>query len=137
VLQQLFFLLIVRPLVLIVLGLNVRHRERLPRSGPAIIVSNHNSHLDILVLMTLLPWRLLSILRPVGAKDYFFAQPLFAWLSTHVMHMIPLTRQVTGREDPLAGCDAALRHNQILILFPEGSRGHPERMTAFKAVIAH
>jgi 1-acyl-sn-glycerol-3-phosphate acyltransferase len=137
VLQQLFFLLIVKPVVLIVLGLNVRHRERLPVSGPAIIVSNHNSHLDTLVLMTLLPWRLLPILRPVAAKDYFFAHPMLAWFSTHVMHIIPLARQVTTREDPLSECTDALVCNEILILFPEGSRGHPEQMGALKTGIAH
>ncbi|ALA57503.1 lysophospholipid acyltransferase family protein [Nitrospira moscoviensis] len=136
-LQHLFFLLIVRPLVLIVLGMNVRHRERLPAAGPAIVVSNHNSHLDTLVLMTLLPWRLLPALRPVGASDYFFSHPLLAWFSKRIMHIIPLARQVTTREDPLAECSAALECKEILILFPEGSRGDPEHMGTFKTGIAH
>lgn len=136
-LQRLFFLFVVRPVVLIVLGLNVRHRDRLPSSGPAIVVSNHNSHLDTLVLMTLLPWRLLPNLRPVAAKDYFFSNRLLAWFSTHIMHIIPLDRQVTTREDPLAECGASLDRNQILILFPEGSRGDPEQFGTFKSGIAH
>ncbi|HKT34168.1 MAG TPA: lysophospholipid acyltransferase family protein [Nitrospira sp.] len=136
-LQQLFFLLIVRPLVLIILGLNIRRRERLPASGPAIVVSNHNSHLDTLVLMTLFPWRLLPIVRPVAAQDYFFSHRLLAWFSTRIMHIIPLARQITSREDPLAGCTTALADNSILILFPEGSRGDPEHMGTFKTGIAH
>lgn len=137
-LQQLFFLLIVRPLVLIVIGLNVRHRERIPAKGPAIIVSNHNSHLDTLVLMTLLPWSMLRLLRPVAAKDYFLRTPLLAWFALRIMHIIPLERQVVDRnQDPLAACSEALRNGEILILFPEGSRGNPEQMGTFKTGIAH
>ncbi|MDP3090856.1 MAG: lysophospholipid acyltransferase family protein [Nitrospira sp.] len=136
--QQLFFLLIVRPLVLVVLGLNVRHRERIPAKGPAIIVSNHNSHLDTLVLMTLLPWLLLPRLRPVAAKDYFLRNRLLAWFALNIMHIIPLEREIIDRhQDPLAACSEALQNGDILILFPEGSRGDPEQMGTFKGGIAH
>ncbi|HSB15263.1 MAG TPA: lysophospholipid acyltransferase family protein [Bryobacteraceae bacterium] len=137
-LQQLFFLTIVRPLVLIVLGLNVRHLDRIPVKGPAIIVSNHNSHLDTLVLMTLLPRRLLRALRPVAATDYFLRDRLLAWFALTIMHIIPLERQAVERgQDPLASCSEALRNGELLILFPEGSRGKPEQMGSFKTGIAH
>ena len=137
-LQQLFFLIVVRPLILIVLGLNVRHRERLPAQGPAILVSNHNSHLDTLVLMTLFPNRFLRVLRPVAARDYFFRNRLLAWFALIIIRIIPLERQITDRtQDPLAGCTDALRNGDILILFPEGSRGDPEEMGTFKTGIAH
>jgi 1-acyl-sn-glycerol-3-phosphate acyltransferase len=138
VLQQLFFLIVVRPLILIVLGLNVRHRERLPTQGPAILVSNHNSHLDTLVLMTLFPNRFLRVLRPVAARDYFFRNRLLAWFALNIIRIIPLERQIADRtQDPLAGCTDALRNGDILILFPEGSRGDPEEMGTFKTGIAH
>lgn len=137
-LQQLFFLCFVRPLVLIVLGLNVRHRERLPQRGPAVIVSNHNSHLDTLVLMTLHPWSLLRSIRPVAAKDYFFRNRWLAWFALRIMHIIPLERQIADRtQDPLASCSEALEKGDILILFPEGSRGNPEQMGTWKTGIAH
>jgi 1-acyl-sn-glycerol-3-phosphate acyltransferase len=137
-LRHLFFLLIVRPVALFVLGVNLRHGERLPRSGPAIIAANHNSHLDTLVLMTLFPPDMLSQLRPVAAADYFLARRGLAWFVRNIVGIIPLARQVkAGHDDPLAGCDAALKAGSILILFPEGSRGEPERLGAFKTGIAH
>lgn len=132
-LRLLFFAAIVRPLVLVVLGLNVRHRERLPRHGPAIVVANHNSHLDTMVLMTLFPLRLLPHLRPAAAADYFLRSGPFAWFSREIIGIVPVDR--TARErglDPLTGCYAALERSDILLLFPEGTRGEPERLSTFK-----
>lgn len=138
VLRHLFFLLLVRPMILVVLGLNLRHGPRLPRRGPAILVANHNSHLDTFALMTLFPQRRLNDLRPVAAADYFLRNRWLAWFATRIVGIIPLERSPPGRKiDPLAACDAALREGRILILYPEGSRGEPERLADFKSGIAH
>lgn len=137
-LKILFFTLIVRPLVFLILGLNVRHRERLPRQGPAVLVANHNSHLDTLVLMSLYPWRQLPSLRPVAAGDYFLRNPFMAWFATRVIGIIPLQRQVQGHEqNPLEPIRQALDAGEIVILYPEGSRGEPEHIAEFKNGVAH
>lgn len=139
VLRAIFFFCVVRPIVLVVLGLNVRHRERLPVKGPAIVVANHNSHLDTMVLMTLFPGRMLKHVRPVAAADYFLRNRWIAWFSTEIIGILPITRKIeTYHADPLAGVTEALGRGDILILYPEGSRAdEPERLQAFKTGIAH
>jgi 1-acyl-sn-glycerol-3-phosphate acyltransferase len=132
-LRALFFRLIVRPVIRVGLGLNVRHGERLPADGPAVLVANHNSHLDAMVLMTLLPPRLLPKLRPVAAADYFLSNRILAWFALEIVGIIPLARGGRVRTDPLAAVHDALGRGEILILFPEGSRGEPERLSEFKS----
>lgn len=138
-LRYLFFLLVVRPVIFVVLGLNVRHRERIPKDGPAILVANHNSHLDTLVLMSLLPLRLLPRLHPVGAADYFLTGGFKSWFSLNILGIVPLKRKPDGNEtidERMAGVYEAVERGDLLVLFPEGSRGEPEQLQAFRKGIA-
>lgn len=136
-LRWVFFLLIVRPVIMLVLGINVRHREKLPHQGPAVLTANHNSHLDALVLITLMPMRMLHRIRPVAAQDYFLRNRALAWFSTRIIGILPMPRGRTpDGDDPLAACDDALNRGDILIFFPEGSRGEPEQMARFRGGVA-
>ncbi|MGI1679250.1 MAG: 1-acyl-sn-glycerol-3-phosphate acyltransferase [Cellvibrionaceae bacterium] len=134
IIKILFFGLFIKPIVLIVMGLNVRFREKLPLTGPAIIVANHNSHLDTMVLMSLYPLSKIHKIRPVAAADYFLESGGFmAWLSLKCIGIIPLDRTgTTNREELFEGCHKALDNGDVLILFPEGSRGNPEQMSTLK-----
>jgi|TARA_Y100000588_G_scaffold186420_2_gene200332 1-acyl-sn-glycerol-3-phosphate acyltransferase len=136
--RWLFFAFFMRPIMLIVLGMNVRRRELLPTKGPAVLVANHNSHLDAVTLMSIFPLRMLPILRPVAAQDYFFRNPLLKWFALHIIGILPLDRKVKSkRTHPLAGINDSLDEGDVVIVFPEGSRGTPEELGDFKAGIAH
>jgi 1-acyl-sn-glycerol-3-phosphate acyltransferase len=135
-LRWLFFSVIVRPLTLIIIGLNIRHRERLPQKGPAILVANHNSHLDTLVLMSLFSLKQLPQIHPVAAADYFLRNRLLAWFALNIIGIIPIARKVQAHTDPFEAAYTALAQGQILILFPEGTRGQAEQMNQFKNGIA-
>jgi 1-acyl-sn-glycerol-3-phosphate acyltransferase len=135
-LRLLFWILVGRPLVLVVLGLNVRNGAGLPANGPAIVVANHNSHLDTFVLMSLFPLRLLAKLRPVAAADYFLRNRALAWFTLNIVNMIPIERKVGRDADPLQDCAKALQAGDILLVFPEGTRGEAETLAKFKGGVA-
>ncbi len=136
-LRFLFFAGFIRPLVVLILGLRVRNRERLPVKGPAIIAANHNSHMDTMVLMSLFPLKQLPNVHPVAAADYWLANRWIAWFANHIIGVVPIERKRSNREDdPLQPCYDALEKDQIIIFFPEGSRGEPEKLSEVKSGIS-
>ena len=133
ILKILLFGLIIKPIAFIILGLNIRGRDKLPLNGPAIIAANHNSHLDVMILMSLYPLSKIHKVRPVAAADYFLSNKLLAWFSLKCIGIIPLDRSGKSKtEDLFSKCHDALDNNDILIIFPEGSRGNPEQISRIK-----
>ena len=92
-LRLLFYAFVVRPLVLIILGLHVRDRSYLPTSGPAVVVANHNSQLDALALMSLFPLRIIPRVHPVAASDYFLRNKWLKWFALNVVGIVPIERK--------------------------------------------
>ncbi len=137
--RMLFYLFILKPIVYFCLGLNIRNSQNLPKDGPCIIVSNHNSHLDTIVLMTLFSTKKMLKISPVAAADYFLKNKVIAWISLNIFNIIPLSRKVskTAQESFYEELDKRLKNNSIVILYPEGSRGEPDKMSNFKSGIAH
>ncbi|MBD2769638.1 1-acyl-sn-glycerol-3-phosphate acyltransferase [Hymenobacter sp. BT664] len=135
-LRLLFMVCVAYPVVLLWLGIHVRHRERLPRKGPAIIAANHNSHLDILTLLSLFPLFSIPNVQTAAAADYFFKTRWLKWFSLHVIGIIPVVRGQGPanheNQDPLTDCYRALEAGKVLLIFPEGTRGEPEQLAELK-----
>jgi len=134
-LKRLFFALFVRPLCLVALGLNMRRRDAMPIKGPAVVVANHNSHLDTLMLMSLVPLRDLPKVRPIAAADYFLENRWLRFIALDLIGILPITRGAKARQ-AISMAREALDRGEVLIIFPEGSRGDPEELTEFKGGIA-
>jgi len=110
--------------------------KKLPKDGPAIIVANHNSHLDVLTLFTLFPLSTLMKVQPVAAADYFLKNKIIGWFALKVIGIIPVYRG-SRQANPLQACVDALAKNKILIIFPEGTRGKPGEFSEIKSGIWH
>jgi 1-acyl-sn-glycerol-3-phosphate acyltransferase len=127
----LFHLGFVRPVLTWIVGVRYRRRNRVP-DGPCLVVSNHNSHLDAGVLMSLFPLRRLPKVHPVAAADYFgstlFKQALAMWM----MNGIPIQRRPKPGSDPLQPLVDKLNQGDSLVFFPEGSRGEAGVVARFR-----
>ena len=103
-----------------------RGLDRLP-AGPCVIVANHVSFVDILVLLAVLPGTVRFL-----AKKGLFAVPLFGWALKVAGH-IPVHRQ--DREAALTAYGEAagmIRGGTTAIVFGEGTRSRDGRLKPLK-----
>ena len=138
ILRLLLLVAVAKPLARILTGADVEGREHLPVKGPAIVVANHNSHVDTFLILTLFPARALRHVRPAAAADYFLANPVIGWFSRHIIGIVPVERKKVGRDvDVLAPAREALAQGDIVVIFPEGTRGDAsEQMAPLKTGVA-
>lgn len=134
--RGLFLRLVLRPLAMVFTGAEVRNRERLPAAGPAIVAANHNSHVDTLILLTIFRPSVIGKVRPVAAADYFLSNPALSWFARRLVGITPISRAVERGGDVLAPAREALARGDIVVVFPEGSRGRPDEMAPLKAGVA-
>ena len=125
--------LLLRPFCRWVVGVDVRGAGNLPERDPFLLVANHDSHLDTLILLSLFPLRRLGRIRPVAAADYWLSSSARRFVARTCLNVLPVVRGGTAAgEDPLAPLSAALSRGESLILFPEGTRGEPEVLERFR-----
>jgi long-chain acyl-CoA synthetase len=93
--------------------------EKLPKSGPYLLSSNHQSYIDPAVLAGVLPWSVFKRLFAVGTSEIFgsgLMRILARWVRVVVVdpdaNLLPAMR---------AGA-FGLRQGRVLMLYPEGER---------------
>jgi len=101
-------------------------RERLYEDGPTVLVANHNSLVDILVL-----FRLQSHFRWVSKQENFRV-PFVGWNMT-LCDYIPIRRgDAASVQSMMRHCDRALADGNSIFMFPEGTRSTNGRLRSFK-----
>jgi long-chain acyl-CoA synthetase len=109
--------------------LRVQGLENLPRAGPFILSSNHQSYIDPFVLASVLPEELFRRAFAVGTSEIFgegFMRHLARWLRVVVVdpdaNLVPAMR---------AGA-FGLQKGRVLLLYPEGERSIDGTPKTFK-----
>jgi long-chain acyl-CoA synthetase len=109
--------------------LQVRGIEKLPKSGPYILSSNHQSYLDAAFLASVLPSDVFDKVFAVGTSD-IFGQGFMLWLarSLRVVVVDPDANLIPAMRAGAFG----LRQGRALILYPEGERSIDGTPRVFK-----
>ena len=118
-----------------VLDTEVTGSAYVPPFGGYIVAANHSSHLDTgLVKHALGEYG--DALVALGAKDYFFDDPVRRAYFENFTNVVPMERHGSLRESlRLAG--EVVRDGYVLLIFPEGTRSPTGVMIDFKPSLGY
>lgn len=125
---RLFLVLFVRTFATVFCRHQMTGRENLPRKGPAILVANHDSHLDTFLIWLLLEWRTMDTFRPLGSRQYLRSNWLLSFFSGSILRVIYINREIGS----LLAVRKVLRQGSLVLIYPEGTRGEPGVMKEFE-----
>ena len=113
-------------------NLKIIGKENIPATPSFVMVANHTSHYDTLVLGSAvrLAWR--DQLYPIAAGDTFFERTSLAATVTTLINALPVWRRRAGADEVQAMKARLAAGNCIYILFPEGTRTRDGKITEFK-----
>jgi 1-acyl-sn-glycerol-3-phosphate acyltransferase len=112
--------------------LEIHGREHIPNEPPFVMVANHASHLDALVLAAPLPVRLRDCVFPIAAGDTFFENPAMAVFAATALNALPIWRRKSSPHSLYDLRARLLAEPCAYILFPEGTRSRDGSLASFK-----
>ncbi|MEO0202251.1 MAG: lysophospholipid acyltransferase family protein [candidate division WOR-3 bacterium] len=118
------------PIARFILGIKVYGRENIPEEGPVILAPNHRSYIDPPVIGFASTRETFFL-----AKEELFRFKPFALL-IKFYNAIALKRSTEAREALIYAIDK-LKSNQVVTIFPEGTRNKTkEKLLSFKLGVA-
>jgi 1-acyl-sn-glycerol-3-phosphate acyltransferase len=124
---------LVRAYVTVYHRLTVEGREHLPPAPPFVLIANHTSHLDSMVLASVLSFRWCDRVFPVAAGDIFFESPVRSLFSAQMINALPMWRKRCGPHALAELKDRLISEPCAYLLFPEGTRSRDGSLQRFKA----
>jgi 1-acyl-sn-glycerol-3-phosphate acyltransferase len=112
--------------------LRIFGRQHLPPQPPYVLIANHASHLDAVLLTTALPLALRDQVFPIAARDVFFESWGRAAFTATVVNAMPVQRRASGGHGLASLRERLVTEPCVYILFPEGTRTRDGDMKAFK-----
>ena len=109
-----------------VLSLKIKNIEQIKNSKQQIIVANHPSLIDIVILISLIP-NSTCIVKEALANNFFMKYVVKA---SFILNS-------TNPEQLLETCNLALKDNLNIIIFPEGSRSIPNQKSKLSRGAPH
>jgi len=123
---------------------HLRHLE-----GPVVFASNHQSHMDVPVILSALPGRWRAHVAPAMAKEFFkahffpaehtwrewFTNSLNYYLAAFFFNAFPLPQREAGARQTLQYIGELTGEGWSILIFPEGMRSPTGQMKPFRGGI--
>jgi 1-acyl-sn-glycerol-3-phosphate acyltransferase len=106
-------------------SLRVQGRQNIPRTGPVLLIANHQSYLDPPLIGVASPRHLRYLARKTLFRHWYFAALIRS------LNAVPIDQDGVGKE----GLKTILRQleaGDAVVVFPEGSRTEDGRMTELR-----
>jgi 1-acyl-sn-glycerol-3-phosphate acyltransferase len=115
--------------------LEVEGRANLP-PPPFVLIANHGSHLDALVLAAVLRGEAARSAHALAAGEVFFGSGAGAAFAAYAINAFPIWRGRTKRGEIATLRERLVEDRLVYILFPEGTRSRTGEMGPFQAGLA-